>query len=334
MADTKFSALPLQTAGATDVVPIVQGGVPSRTTPASIAALGTPVGAIIMWALPIAQIPTNFALCDGTANAPGPDLRDMFVVGARQDVTGVPKTNIEGSLKQTGGVTGHSHSAHANLTHVGGAVADHTGLTHSLAIANHPDLTHAALSHAASTFSHADHSVASQSHTHAAITLTHADHSVASFSGTHASHTHAGLTHAAPATLQISQGAAATSATVWTGSTALASHPTFSGASGTHTHAAVTLTHPDHSVASFSGTQSAATLTHADHSFPSLSHQAIGTHLATDYGVHTITQPADHGTAGTLTHAFTQPSVHTISAHDTVLSLPNYFALPFIQRMS
>lgn len=41
MADTKFSLLPLVTAGATDVVPVLQTGVPSRTTPTSIAALAT-----------------------------------------------------------------------------------------------------------------------------------------------------------------------------------------------------------------------------------------------------------------------------------------------------
>lgn len=128
-----------------------------------------PVGGIIMWSGTIASIPASWALCDGTANAPGPDLRDKFVVGANQDHGGVAKTNIEGSLKQTGGVTGHSHSGHANLTHAGGAVADHTGLTHGLTIANHPDLTHAALSHPA-------------------MTITHADHSVASFSGSEASH--------------------------------------------------------------------------------------------------------------------------------------------------
>jgi len=39
MADTKFSALPSVSAGATDVVPVVQGGTPSRTTPLSIGKL-------------------------------------------------------------------------------------------------------------------------------------------------------------------------------------------------------------------------------------------------------------------------------------------------------
>ena len=337
-----------------------------------------PVGGIIMWSGTIATIPATWALCDGTANSPGPDLRDKFVVGATSDSGGVAKTNIEGSLKQTGGVTGHSHSGHADLTHAGASVADHTGLTHGLTIANHPDLTHAALSHAASTFTHADHAVASVSHSHAASTLTHADHSIPSFSGSQASHaagsvpsgsvTIASGTHSHAASTITGGGSVTNTVTrsvITTsglalihlspsnsaGLTATVTNASFSGThasqtgsiasvanasnpSQTHTHAAITVTHADHSLASFSGTGAATTLTHADHSFPSLSHQAIGTHAATDYGVHTFTAPAAHGTAGTLTHSFTEPNDHAISAHDTVLSIPNYFALAFIQRMS
>src|SRR5678815_3714038 len=232
------------------------------------ASASVPIGGIIMWSGSIATIPADWALCDGTANAPGPDLREKFIVGASVDAGGVAKTNIEGTLKVTGGVTGHSHSGHANLTHAGLTIGDHTGLTHALSIADHPDLTHPALSHPALTITHADHSVASATHTHAAITLTHADHSIASFSGT---------------------------------------------------NAAITLTHADHTLASFSEIEAAYTLTHADHSFPSLSHQDIGTHVGTVYGVHTITQPADHGVAGTLVHSFNEPDDHVISAHDTVL---------------
>jgi hypothetical protein len=78
----------------------------------------------------------------------------------------------------------------------------------------------------------------------------------------------------------------------------------------THSHAAVTLTHADHSIASAT--------------------QAIQQHAAFS---HALTAPAAHGTAGTLTHSFTQPNDHSISAHDTVLSLPVYYALAFIQRM-
>ena len=76
----------------------------------------------------------------------------------------------------------------------------------------------------------------------------------------------------------------------------------------------------------------ASTLTHADHSIASAT-QAIQAHVGSDFA-HAFTAPAAHGAAGTLTHAFTQPNDHVISAHDTVLSLPVYFALAFIQRMA
>jgi hypothetical protein len=41
---------------------------------------GVPAGGIIMWSGTIANIPSGFALCDGTNGTP--DLRDRFVVGA------------------------------------------------------------------------------------------------------------------------------------------------------------------------------------------------------------------------------------------------------------
>lgn len=391
----------------------------------------TPVGGIIMWSGAIASIPEPWALCDGTANAPGPDLRDKFIVGASSDDAGVAKTNIRGSLEQSATATGHSHSAHAALSHAGGAVGDHTGLTHGLSIADHPDLTHAALSHpsmplshadhavaslyhthaaftlthgdhslassshshAAVTLTHADHSLASFSHSHAAVTLTHADHSLASFSGTEASGADVSVpsqaiaslttTGAAMPTLALSISSQGTARTIHTaaqqaGSVTMTegSRPvaavTASRPSASHTHAASTLAHADHSVASFSGTgaaqtvthgdhviasfsgtdaaqtvthadhavasvsgtHAAYTLTHPDHAFPSLSHQDIGTHAGTDYGVHAVTAPAAHGAAGTVTHSFTQPDAHAISAHDTVSMVPSFFALAFIQRMA
>jgi hypothetical protein len=335
---------------------------------------GVPVGGIIMWSGTIATIPATWALCDGTTNSPGPDLRDKFIVGATSDDAGAAKTNVRGTLEQSGAATGHSHSGHANLTHAGLSIGDHTGLTHSVAIANHPDLTHAALSHAASTFSHADHSVPSLSHSHAAATLTHADHSLASFTGSHASNAAVSIpsasvtiasgthTHAASTMTGAALGGTVTRSVVTTGglllthissgwTTHTVSNASFSGThasqtgaiasnaggsapSGTHTHAALTVTHADHSVASFTGSHAAATLTHGSHEFPSLSHQGIGTHVGTDYGVHTITQPADHGTAGTVTHSYSGPSDHSISSHDTVSHVPSFYALAFIQRMS
>jgi hypothetical protein len=151
--------------------PKVAGVWPAGTSlvgPAGPAGASVPIGAIVMWSGTIASIPTpQWQLCDGSANSPGPDLRDKFVVGARQDSGGVAKTNIEGTLKQSATATGASIADHSALSHAGGSVADHTGLTHDGSVAAHPDLTHAALSHPAITVTHADHSVPSASHTHA-----------------------------------------------------------------------------------------------------------------------------------------------------------------------
>lgn len=60
-----------------------------------------PSGGIIMWSGTVATIPTGWVLCDGTNSTP--DLRDKFIVGAKQDSSGAAKTNITGSLTQSGG---------------------------------------------------------------------------------------------------------------------------------------------------------------------------------------------------------------------------------------
>lgn len=309
-----------------------------------------PVGAIVMWSGAIADIPDPWALCDGVANAPGPDLRDKFVVGAKQDEGGVAKTNIEGSLKVTGGVTGHSHSAHANLSHAGGAVGDHTGLTHGLTIGDHPALTHPALTIPSAALAHADHAVASAAAGIASFTNAGPpDHSVASFSGSHASVVGTGVSVVGTAASSAGSHAVATYSvqtgtasriTITPATGSVASVPsvtvnvpsgTVAVPSGTHTHAAVTLTHGALTVAAHSATVPAFTLTHADHSIASASYSIGGTHGAV---THAITAPAAHGVAGTLTHSFTQPDAHAISAHDTVSSLSPYYALAFIQRMA
>lgn len=67
-----------------------------------------PSGSILLWSGSIASIPAGFALCNGSNGTP--DLRDKFIVGAKQDVSGVAKTNVSGSLTQTGGTIEHLHS--------------------------------------------------------------------------------------------------------------------------------------------------------------------------------------------------------------------------------
>ena len=73
-----------------------------------------------MWQSTVASVPDDYVFCDGTNGTD--DLRDKFVVGARQDSGGVAKTNVTGSLLQTGGSASHTHTAadgghtHSNST--------------------------------------------------------------------------------------------------------------------------------------------------------------------------------------------------------------------------
>ena len=116
----------------------------SEIQPSDIEISGNvPIGGIIMWSGTIATIPTNWALCDGTNGTP--DLRDKFVVGAKEDESSVAKSNIRGTLEVSHTVTG------VTLTH-NGSVADHTGLTHSgVNIETHATSTAAARTSSASS---------------------------------------------------------------------------------------------------------------------------------------------------------------------------------------
>jgi len=74
-----------------------------------------PSGIIVMWSGTIASIPSGWALCDGQNGTP--DLRDRFIVGARQDSGGVAMTNVTGSLTQTGGEVTHTLTIDEIPTH-------------------------------------------------------------------------------------------------------------------------------------------------------------------------------------------------------------------------
>lgn len=84
-----------------------------------------PPGLIALWSGYIANIPAGWLLCDGTKGTP--DLRDKFVVGARQDTGNVAQTNLTGALTTSGGSTtsgassGHTHTIpnHQHQTDIG-----------------------------------------------------------------------------------------------------------------------------------------------------------------------------------------------------------------------
>jgi len=69
-----------------------------------------PRGIIAMWSGTISTIPTGWALCDGTNGTP--DLRDRFIVGAKQDDNGVAKSNVTGVLTKSGDgqIPAHTHT--------------------------------------------------------------------------------------------------------------------------------------------------------------------------------------------------------------------------------
>ena len=78
------------------------------------SSVGFVAGMIVMWSGTVATIPSGWVLCNGSNGTP--DLRDKFIIGATQDDSGVAKTNITGSLTQTGGskdaiVVSHNHTA-------------------------------------------------------------------------------------------------------------------------------------------------------------------------------------------------------------------------------
>ena len=97
----------------------------------------TPVGCVYQFAGPIANIPAGYLLCNGASllrstytslyaaigtvygAADGshfnlPDFRDKMLIGATQDDSGIPKTNVTGALTQSGGSI--------TLAHANGAV--------------------------------------------------------------------------------------------------------------------------------------------------------------------------------------------------------------------
>ena len=115
-------------------------------TTAFVQANGIPVGGIIMWSGLIANIPSNYALCNGSNGTP--DLRDKFIIGAGttydpSDTGGAATVTLleanlpahthtwTGTTSSAGGHThivndpGHAHSYRSNA--VSGGIAAGTG---------------------------------------------------------------------------------------------------------------------------------------------------------------------------------------------------------------
>ena len=114
----------------------------------------TPTGVVYPFAGAVASIPAGYLLCDGAsllrASYPGlftaigviygsvdgthfnlPDFRDRMLIGAKQDDSGIPKTNVTSSLTANGGSI--------TLTHSGASV---TRGTSGVTVGNHADHVH------------------------------------------------------------------------------------------------------------------------------------------------------------------------------------------------
>ncbi|MBF0522506.1 MAG: hypothetical protein HQL24_05550 [Candidatus Omnitrophica bacterium] len=81
-----------------------------------------PKGIIVAWSGTIANIPSGWTLCNGSNGTP--DLRDKFIIGAKQDDSSIAKTNVSGALTQAGGEASHT------LTIVEMPAHAHTGSTY------------------------------------------------------------------------------------------------------------------------------------------------------------------------------------------------------------
>lgn len=104
-----------------------------------------PIGGIIMWSGTVATIPANWALCNGLNGTP--DLRDRFIVGARQDDSGVAKTSLTGSLTQSGGSASFTPAGtNSAPTFTGSAMGNHNHGVTGVTIADHADHTHSVTS--------------------------------------------------------------------------------------------------------------------------------------------------------------------------------------------
>jgi len=112
VADVLASSLPSTVIIVGD--PETLSDVASTIPPPGASAAGVPPGTIVMWSGPIVDIPVGYVLCDGTNGTP--DLRDRFIVGARQDSGGVAATNVTGAFTQSGGTAFHTHGAGSYAT--------------------------------------------------------------------------------------------------------------------------------------------------------------------------------------------------------------------------
>lgn len=162
-----------------------------------IVSGNTPIGGIIVWGLPIADIPEDWALCDGTNGTP--DLRGVVVVGA-------------GGAFAVGD-TGGSATKDLEHTHGPGSLnTDNDSHTHDVTGTSSPESSHDhGISVVGTNFENTalgtDFLAARQDHRHGASTTTtdahsHSNGSYATDNDTHDHDVDSGVTSTAGSTTQ------------------------------------------------------------------------------------------------------------------------------------
>lgn len=108
-------------------------GPTGATGPAGSNA-SVPAGVIVMWSGAIANIPSGFALCDGTNGTP--DLTDRFVVSVPNSSTNPGTTGGSNSTTlSVAQLPSHNHTASGNTSTTGAHA--HTGTTNSTGAHTH-----------------------------------------------------------------------------------------------------------------------------------------------------------------------------------------------------
>lgn len=273
-----------------------------------------PVGGIIMWSGTVATIPTNWQLCDGTNGTP--DLRDRFIVGATSDNGGVAKTNITGSLTQSGGSISYTPAGtNSAPTFTGSALGNHThSVTSNVTVADHAAHVHSG------SADHSNHTHTGPSHQHnlsggAATTHTH------DYTGI-VNHTHTIVDVRGGSTGSATTNSSGLTAGQDTSSTAVnIPVPNPSGGVATATTAANAAGATDNAGTGASGNESAA-LSHGNTGNPT----ATLTHNPTNNAVTSGNESATLTPAGSV-------SAPTFTGTGASI-IPPYFALCFIQRLS
>lgn len=273
-----------------------------------------PSGGIIMWSGAIVDIPTGWAICDGSNGTP--DLRDRFIMGAGKNY-GVGNKGGEKSVTLTSAqLPSHSHD--------NGTLAANSAGNHS-----HDGSSSSAGSHSHSSGTLDTGSDGSHSHSISSLsTNSNGSHSHSASSGNQsASHSHTVSGGSHDHTYQRYAGSGSVDSIWGTHASSLSSYST--GGTGSHSHTVgnQSASH-SHSITVASGGSHSHTISGSMGSAGSHSHSVGGSTSAAGSHLHTVSIDD----AGSHSHIVsgTTASTGTNEPHE---NLPPYYALAFIMKI-